>query len=197
MSPAPAVTQPHANRLSVSHPVDMHAHAIITAPMTNTKNEPVPSLRIQGIVSSNSRSACLVSTDDSELEPTYCWNCGIDASCAGRVIVHCTDTLRSAGSSNFFRPTPSLPLIERKIRRAKYQKTPMQIRKMINASTGLRFTRVRPPSTAASSPRLSPIFVNGSGEVLLASRVAALAVCARRLVPPANNATMTVNAGLG
>ena len=88
-------------------------------------------------------------------------------------------------------------LIERKILRAKYQKAPMQIKKMIKASRGLRFTRVRPPSTAASSPRLSPIFVSGSGDVLLASRVAAFAVCARRLVPPANNATMTVKAGLG
>jgi hypothetical protein len=56
MSPAPAVTQPHANQLSVSHPVDMHAHAIITAPMTNTKNEPIANLRIQGIFSFNSRS---------------------------------------------------------------------------------------------------------------------------------------------
>ena len=56
MSPAPAVTQPHANRLSVSHPVDMHAQAIIIAPMTNTKSEPIANLRIQGIVSSNSRS---------------------------------------------------------------------------------------------------------------------------------------------
>ena len=51
MSPAPAVTQPHANQLSVSHPVDMHAHAIITAPMTNTKSEPIANLRIHGIVS--------------------------------------------------------------------------------------------------------------------------------------------------
>jgi hypothetical protein len=56
MSPAPAVTQPHANQVSVSQPVDMHAHAIITAPMTNTKSEPIANLRIQGIVSSNSRS---------------------------------------------------------------------------------------------------------------------------------------------
>src|SRR5206468_4584197 len=38
-------------------------------------------------------------------------------------------------------------------------------------------------------PRLSPIFEKGSGDVLLASRVAAFAVCAMRLVPPANNAT--------
>ena len=60
MSPAPAVTEPHANRLSVSHPVDMHAHAIITAPMTNTKSEPIANLRIQGIVSSNSRTAQLL-----------------------------------------------------------------------------------------------------------------------------------------
>jgi hypothetical protein len=51
MSPAPAVTQPHANQLSVSQPVDMHAHAIITAPMTNTKSEPIANLRIQGILS--------------------------------------------------------------------------------------------------------------------------------------------------
>ncbi len=55
MSPAPAVTEPHANQLSVSHPVDMHADAIITAPMTNTKSEPIANLRIQGIVSSNLR----------------------------------------------------------------------------------------------------------------------------------------------
>jgi hypothetical protein len=55
MSPAPAVREPHANRLSVSHPVDMHAHAIIPAPMTNTKSEPIANLRIQGIVSSNLR----------------------------------------------------------------------------------------------------------------------------------------------
>src|SRR5215211_3431711 len=52
MSPAPAVREPHANQLSVSHPVDMHAHAIITAPMTNTKSEPIANLRIQGIISS-------------------------------------------------------------------------------------------------------------------------------------------------
>jgi hypothetical protein len=52
MSPAPAVTQPHAKRLSVSQPVDMHAHAIIPAPMTNTKSEPIANLRIQGIVNS-------------------------------------------------------------------------------------------------------------------------------------------------
>jgi len=60
MSPAPAVTQPHANQLSVSQPVDMQAHAIITAPMTNTKSEPIANLRIQGIVSSNPRSAQLL-----------------------------------------------------------------------------------------------------------------------------------------
>ena len=73
----------------------------------------------------------------------------------------------------------------------------MAIRKMIKASRGLKLTRVSPPRTAASSPRLSPIFENGSGDVLLASRVAAFAVCAMRLVPPANNATVTVNAELG
>ncbi len=55
MSPAPAVTQLHANQLSVSHPVDIHAHAIISAPMTNTKSEPIANLRIQGIVSSIGR----------------------------------------------------------------------------------------------------------------------------------------------
>jgi hypothetical protein len=60
MSPAPAVTEPHANQPSVSHPVDMHAHAIITAPMTNTKSEPIANLKIQGIASSNSRSAQLL-----------------------------------------------------------------------------------------------------------------------------------------
>ena len=54
--PTPAVMQPHANRLSVSHPVDMHAHAIITAPMTNTKRKPIASLRSQGIVISNSKA---------------------------------------------------------------------------------------------------------------------------------------------
>src|SRR5260370_25362757 len=53
MSPAPAVREPHANQLSVSHRGDMHAHAIITAQMTNTKSEPIANLRIQGIVSSN------------------------------------------------------------------------------------------------------------------------------------------------
>ena len=51
-------------------------------------------------------------------------------------------------------------------------------RKMISASTGLKCTRARPPSTAASSPRLSAMFENGSGDVLLASRVAAFAVWA-------------------
>ena len=50
ISPAPAVAQPHAKRLRVSHPVDMHAHAIISAPMRKTKNEPIANLRIQGIV---------------------------------------------------------------------------------------------------------------------------------------------------
>ena len=50
ISPTPAVTEPHANRVSVSHPVDMHAHAIITAPMTNTERKPIANLRIQGIV---------------------------------------------------------------------------------------------------------------------------------------------------
>jgi hypothetical protein len=60
MSPTPAVTHPLANQLSVSHPVDMHAHAIITAPMTNTNSEPIANLRIQGIVSSDSRSAQLL-----------------------------------------------------------------------------------------------------------------------------------------
>lgn len=50
ISPTPAVTEPHANRVSVSHPVDMHAHAIITAPMTNTERNPIANLRIQGIV---------------------------------------------------------------------------------------------------------------------------------------------------
>ena len=57
MSPAPPVTEPHANQLSVSHPVDIHAHAIITAPMTNTKNEPIANLRSQGMVTSKLRSA--------------------------------------------------------------------------------------------------------------------------------------------
>jgi hypothetical protein len=47
--------QPHANRLSVSHPVDMHAHAIITAPIMNTKSEPIANLRIQGINNPNQR----------------------------------------------------------------------------------------------------------------------------------------------
>ena len=41
------------------------------------------------------------------------------------------------------------------------------------------------------------MFENGSGDVLLTSRAAAFAVCAMRLVPPASNATMTVNAGFG
>jgi len=56
MSPAPAVAQPLANQVSVSHPVDMHAHAIINAPMANTKSEPIANLRIQGIISCKSRS---------------------------------------------------------------------------------------------------------------------------------------------
>jgi hypothetical protein len=38
----------------------MHAYAIITAPMTNTKSEPIANLKIQGIASSNSRSAQLL-----------------------------------------------------------------------------------------------------------------------------------------
>jgi len=41
------------------------------------------------------------------------------------------------------------------------------------------------------------MFENGSGDVLVARRVAAFAVCATRLVPPASNATIMVNAGLG
>jgi hypothetical protein len=67
MSPAPAVTQPHANQLSVSQPVDMHAHAIITAPMTNTKSEPIANLRIQGIVSSNSENADAIAPNETKL----------------------------------------------------------------------------------------------------------------------------------
>ena len=53
MSPAPAVAQPLANQVSVSHPVDMHAHAIISAPITNAKNEPIANLRSQGIFGSD------------------------------------------------------------------------------------------------------------------------------------------------
>lgn len=49
ISPAPAMSEPQANRPSASHPVEMHAHAIISAPITNTKNEPIANLRIQGI----------------------------------------------------------------------------------------------------------------------------------------------------
>src|ERR1051325_2269658 len=48
--PVLAMTQPHANRLSVSHPVDIQAQAIIRAPTTNTTNEPIASLRIQGMI---------------------------------------------------------------------------------------------------------------------------------------------------
>ena len=71
----------------------------------------------------------------------------------------------------------------------------MQIRKMTRARMGLKCTRASPPSTAASSPRLNPIFENGSGDELVARRVAAFAVCATRLVPPASNATIIVYAG--
>jgi hypothetical protein len=35
----------------------MHAHAIITAPMKNTKSELIANRRIQGIVSSNLRNS--------------------------------------------------------------------------------------------------------------------------------------------
>jgi hypothetical protein len=42
-----------------------------------------------------------------------------DVSHAGNTIGHCTDALRLAGSFNFFRASPILPLIERKILRAK------------------------------------------------------------------------------
>ena len=81
MSPAPAVREPHANRLSVSHPVDMHAHVIITAPMTNTKTEPIANLRSQGIVSSNSRS-------------------GLNRSCNSVTAAYC----QSADTFTFFSP---------------------------------------------------------------------------------------------
>jgi hypothetical protein len=37
--------------------VDMHAHAIITAPMKNTKSELIANRRIHGIVSSNLRDS--------------------------------------------------------------------------------------------------------------------------------------------
>ena len=49
ISPAPAVSEPHASRPSASHPVDTHAHAIITAPMTNKRSEPIANLRSHGI----------------------------------------------------------------------------------------------------------------------------------------------------
>ena len=45
ISPTPAVTEPHANRPSASHPVDIHAHAIITAPMANIRSDPIANLR--------------------------------------------------------------------------------------------------------------------------------------------------------
>ena len=45
--------------------------------------------------------------------------CAEVASHACNVTGHCTDTLRSAGPPNFFRATPILRLIERRIRRAK------------------------------------------------------------------------------
>jgi hypothetical protein len=64
---AAAVTEPHANRVSVSHPVDMHAQAIITAPMRNTKSEPIANLRIQGMVNFNLR---LQSRHSSQLSLT-------------------------------------------------------------------------------------------------------------------------------
>ena len=145
----------------------------------------------------NESMACFLLTIPSRNQP-ICWlSWKIGASYTGDAIRHHTGTLRSAGSSNFFGDSPSLRLIERNILRAKYQKAARQMRKMIKASKGLNCRRVSPPSTAASSPRLSPMFVTGSGDVLLASRVAAFAVCVMRLVPPASNATMTVNAGLG
>jgi hypothetical protein len=49
ISPAPAVSEPHASRPSASHPGDTHAHAIITAPMTNKRSEPIANLRSHGI----------------------------------------------------------------------------------------------------------------------------------------------------
>jgi hypothetical protein len=49
ISPAPAEREPHASRQIASHPVDMHAHAIITAPMTNKRSEPIANLRSHGI----------------------------------------------------------------------------------------------------------------------------------------------------
>src|SRR4029453_1469080 len=58
---------------------------------------------------------------------------------------------------------------------------------MTRARTGLKCTRASPPTTAASSPRLNPMFENGSGDELLVRRVAAFGVCARRLVHPASN----------
>lgn len=57
ISATPAITEPHASRVSVSHPLDMHAQAIITAPMRNTKSEPIAHLRIQGMVSSEFQSS--------------------------------------------------------------------------------------------------------------------------------------------
>ena len=71
---APAVTEPHANRVSVSHPVDMHAQAIIAAPMRNTKSEPIANLRSQGMVN----SIFLVTRDQTQSRITI-RRCVIDA----------------------------------------------------------------------------------------------------------------------
>ena len=119
------------------------------------------------------------------------------ASRAGSVDGNFTDTSRSAGPFSFLQASQIFTFIPRQILGAKYKNAPMQIRKITKARTGLKCTRASPPSTAASSPRLNPIFENGSGEELVARRVAAFAVCATRLVPPASKATITVNIGLG
>src|SRR3954463_11286224 len=93
ISPAPAVTQPAANQLSVSQPVDMHAHAIITAPMKNRNRDPIANLRIQGIVSPETAAektkTCLFSTDDSELQPAKLLTVMEYTRVASQVIRHC------------------------------------------------------------------------------------------------------------
>ena len=55
----------------------------------------------------------------------------------------------------------------------------------------------RPPKTAASSARLSPIFEKGSGEVLATRRDEAFAVCAMRLVLPAEKQDDDIEGGSG
>jgi len=65
----------------------------------------------------------------------------------------------------------------------------------INVTSGLHANRPSPPSTSASSTRLREMFVNGSGEVLAASRVPAFAAWEENAIPPASSAAATSKAG--